>query len=143
MTLGDKTVTVLQGKRVFCFEDDAKNRSVIETILQAAGATIRFDTWGFIEISLPKIKAFQPDVILLDLMLMGRVSGYDIYEMLRTKPYFDAVPIVAVSASDPALEIPKARKMGFAGFIGKPVDIHLFPNQIAAIIGGEKVWYVV
>jgi len=136
-------MTLLQGKRVFCFEDDAKNRSVVETILQAAGATIRFDTWGFIEISLPKIRTFQPDVILLDLMLMGRVSGYDIYEILRTKPNFDTIPIVAVSASDPALEIPKARKMGFAGFIGKPIDIHLFPNQIAAIIRGETVWYVV
>ena len=136
-------MTILQGKRVFCFEDDAKNRSVVETILQAAGATIRFDTWGFIEISLPKIRTFQPDVILLDLMLMGNVSGYDVYDILRTKPNLATVPIVAVSASDPALEIPKARKKGFAGFIGKPIDIHLFSNQIAAILRGETVWYVI
>jgi CheY-like chemotaxis protein len=136
-------VTVLQGKRVFCFEDDANNRAVVETILQAAGATIRFDTWGFIEISLPKIRTFQPDIILLDLMLMGNVSGYDIYDILRTKHNLATVPIVAVSASDPALEIPKARKKGFAGFIGKPIDIHLFPDQIASILQGETVWYVI
>ncbi|MEP6986123.1 MAG: response regulator [Chloroflexota bacterium] len=136
-------MTVLQGKRVFCFEDDAKNRSIVETILQASGATIRFDSWGFVEISLPKIRVFQPDVILLDLMLMGNVSGYDVYDLLRSKANFATVPIVAVSASDPAFEIPKARKMGFAGFIGKPIDIHLFPNQIASIIRGETVWYVI
>ena len=134
-------MTVLQGKRIFCFEDDTKNRAIVETILQQAGATIRFDTWGFIEISLPKIRTFQPDVILLDLMLMANVSGYDVYDTLRTKPYFATVPIVAVSASDPALEIPVARKKGFAGFIGKPIDMHLFATQIATILRGEGVWY--
>jgi CheY-like chemotaxis protein len=136
-------VTLLQGKRVFYIEDDANNRAIVETILQQAGATVRFDQWGFVEMFTSKLKTFQPDIILLDLMLMANVSGYDVYDTLRAMPYFASIPIVAVSASDPALEIPAARKKGFAGFIGKPVDIHLFPEQIATILRGESVWYAI
>ena len=135
------TMTLLDRKRVFYIEDDANNRAIVETILQGAGATISFEERGFVGLSLPRIRKFQPDVILLDLMLMHYLSGYDIYDTLRSRLHHATVPIVAVSASDPAVEIPKARKKGFAGFIGKPIDVHLFPGQIAAILRGETVWY--
>lgn len=134
-------MTLLQGKRVFYIEDDANNRGIAQIILEAAGATLQFDNWGFIELSLPKIKVFHPDIILLDLMLMSRVSGYDVYDALRSHKQFSSIPIVAVSASDPSVEIPKTRAKGFAGFIGKPISIHLFANQIATILNGKAVWH--
>jgi CheY-like chemotaxis protein len=135
-------VTLLRGKRVFYIEDDGNNRAIVQTILEAAGATLQFDNCGFMEISLRKIKAFHPDVILLDLMLMSRISGYDVYTTLRLQTQFITIPIVAVSASDPEIEIPKTREIGFAGFIGKPIDVRLFASQIDTILHGETVWYV-
>jgi CheY-like chemotaxis protein len=134
-------MTLLQGKRIFYIEDDANNRAIVQIILEATGATLQFDNWGFIELSLPKIKIFRPHVILLDLMLMSNVSGYDVYHALRTHTMFRTLPIVAVSASDPSVEIPKAHSKGFAGFISKPVNIHLFASQIATVLDGENVWY--
>jgi CheY-like chemotaxis protein len=135
-------MTILQGKRVVYIEDDAKNRAIVQIILEAAGATLHFDNCGFMEVSLRKIKAFHPDVILLDLMLMSRISGYDVYTTLRLQSQFSTIPIVAVSASDPEIEIPKTREVGFAGFIGKPVNVHLFASQIDTILRGETVWHI-
>jgi two-component system cell cycle response regulator DivK len=34
----------------------------------------------------------------------------------------------------------KARAAGFDGFIGKPLDFRRFPEQIRALLAGERVW---
>jgi two-component system cell cycle response regulator DivK len=34
----------------------------------------------------------------------------------------------------------KARGAGFDGFLGKPLDPDLFPEQIRRILSGESVW---
>jgi CheY-like chemotaxis protein len=69
------------------------------------------------------------------------LPGYDIFDEIRSRPQFDAIPIVAVSAADPTIAVPKARKKGFSGFISKPVDDELFPKQLRELIDGKPVWY--
>ena len=77
----------------------------------------------------------------LDLMLKDNVSGFDLYDEIRSLPKYADVPIVAVSAIDPSIAIPKTRAKGFSGFIAKPIDSHLFAKQIAALLEGEQIWY--
>ena len=131
---------ILQGKRIFIVEDNVPNRVVFKMLLLCKGASVEFDRWG--RDALWRLQTFRDvDLIILDLMLPGGISGYDIYDEIRTLPEYDTVPIVAVSASEPSIAIPKAQEKGFAGFIAKPIDDELFPHQIAKIIAGEKVWY--
>jgi hypothetical protein len=42
---------------------------------------------------------------------------------------------------DAAAAIPKARELGFAGFIAKPIDNYDFPKQVLAVINGSEVWH--
>lgn len=81
------------------------------------------------------------DLILLDLMFPNHISGYDIFDRIRENPTFAHIPIVAISAADPALEMSKARAKGFSGFIGKPINLLQFPQQIVQLLEGEQVWY--
>jgi len=81
------------------------------------------------------------DLIILDLMLHNGISGYDIFDQIRAVPTYDAVPIVAVSAAEPAIALPKTQRQGFSGFISKPIDDTLFPKQVAQLLAGEQVWY--
>jgi hypothetical protein len=39
------------------------------------------------------------------------------------------------------MAIPEAQQRGFNGFIGKPIELTLFPKQIVTVIGGAEVWY--
>jgi two-component system, cell cycle response regulator DivK len=132
---------ILKDKRIFYIEDDPKNRAIVQTILEAAGARMEFEKWGFQEVALPKLRAYRADLILLDLMFPMGISGYDIFDAIRHNMILSHLPVVAVSAADASVEIPKARSKGFAGFIGKPIDIRLFPHQIASVLNGETVWY--
>ncbi|NWG17311.1 MAG: response regulator [Chloroflexi bacterium] len=130
----------LHGKRIFIVEDNFQNRVVFLTTLKMQGAWVEFDRWG--TDALWRLRAFrQVDLIILDLMLTAGISGYDIFDQIRSLPEYNRTPIVAVSAAEPAVAIPKTQAKGFAGFITKPIDDERFPQQLARIIAGEQVWY--
>ena len=131
---------ILKNKFIFIVEDNIPNRVVFQMALIVSGAKVEFERWG--RDAVAQLNAMpQVDLIILDLMLHNDISGYDIFTEIRGIPQYDHVPLVAVSASEPAIALPKTRKMGFAGFIAKPIDDMLFPKQLARIIAGEKVWY--
>lgn len=130
---------LLKDKTIFIVEDNPQNRVVFQMSLGLNGAKIEFERWGRDAMFfLTRLK--EVNLIILDLMLHNGKSGYDIFSEIRTLPVYDAVPIIAVSASEPAIAIPKAQSMGFAGFIAKPIDDNLFPQQCIQVMGGQKIW---
>ena len=130
----------LNGKRIFIVEDDVMNMAVYAITLKQHGASVIQDPWNANTLNM--IKQFMPiDIVLLDLMLKGDVSGYDIHAKIRAENDFADIPVLAVSASDPTVEIPKTKEQGFNGFISKPINVRLFPEQVLACIHGEKIWY--
>lgn len=132
---------ILKDKRIFIVEDNMQNRLIFQMALIRQGASVDFERWG--RDTLYHIQNISRiDLIVLDLMLADGVSGFDIFDQIRALPKYNAVPIVAVSAMDPSIAIPKTRAQGFSGFIAKPIDNVLFPKQLASILEGEKVWSV-
>lgn len=132
-------MATLKGKRVFYIEDDNRNRAIVQMMLEQAGATVSFDSRG--SNFLPKLCAFAPDLILTDLRLPGKVTGYDVFDAIRECPELASIPVVALSASDPEVEIPKAKTKGLSGFISKPIDIRFFATQLASVLNGDVIWH--
>lgn len=131
---------LLKNKSIFVVEDNSLNRIVFQMALLVEGAKLEFERWGRDAVNRLSYQR-SVDLIILDLMLHNDVSGYDIFTEIRANPKYDAIPIVAVSAAEPAIALPKTRQMGFSGFIAKPINDDLFPKQIAQILEGKKVWY--
>jgi len=132
--------TTLRGKRIFIVEDNEDNIFVLLTSLRQHGAEVQIDWWAKGDRQ-ALAKSLPIDLIILDLMLPGGRTGFDIFDEIRQNTTLDHIPVVAVSAMDPSIALPKVRDQGFAGFISKPIDINLFPQQIAALIAGENVWH--
>lgn len=129
----------LRGKRVFVVEDNLENRIITRLALVKTGVSLEFDIWG--RETLKNLSKFMPvDLIIMDLMLPGGMTGYQLFDEIRAMPAFARVPVVAVSASD-AGAISRCRGQGFSGYIAKPIDDELFPEQIARLINHEQVWY--
>jgi CheY-like chemotaxis protein len=131
---------LLKGKTIFIVEDNMQNRVVFRMALTLSGARVEFERWGrdaiFVLSQLREV-----NLIILDLMLHNGLSGYDIFDQIRALPAYNSIPVIAVSAAEPAIAIPKTREKGFSGFIAKPIEDDLFPQQCAQIMGGEKIWY--
>lgn len=131
----------LDSKVVFIIEDNVGNRAIMQTLLEQAGAKVYFERWGVD--SVEQIKKVMPvDIILLDLMFPRGVTGYDVFDAIRADTQFQEIPIVAVSASEPEISIPKTREKGFSGFIAKPISYMNFTKQVDIIINNGSVWDV-
>ena len=130
----------LNGKRIFITEDNSLNRVVYMMVLKMSGALLEFDRWGKDTVS--QMKKFKPDLIILDLMLPRGETGFEIFSEIRNTPDYENTPIVAVSASEPSVALPKCQEMGFDGFIAKPIEEHLLVDHLARLLSGEQVWYV-
>lgn len=131
---------MLENKTIFLVEDDPQNLAIIRTILLHQGASVPFDHWG--RGAMMKIRDVSSvlDLILLDLMLPSGQTGHEIFKKIRTDSALDDIPIVAVSAADPSIEIPRTKELGFSGFISKPIRHNLFPKQIVSILEGGEIW---
>jgi CheY-like chemotaxis protein len=131
---------ILKGKHIFIVEDNIQNRVVFQMALVVHGATVDFERSGSDAIRMLQQQG-KVDLIILDLMLREDVSGYDIFNEIRRIPKFKNVPIIAVSAADAAVAIPKTQQMGFSGFIAKPIDDDVFSKQVLRILAGEQIWF--
>lgn len=129
----------LIGKSIFIVEDNIANSTIMKVILQASGATIFLDRWTVDTIARIK-EAGHIDLIIMDLMLPNGPTGYDVFEKIKIDPQLCMIPTVVVSASDPAMEMSKARQKGFAGYIAKPINNHTFARHIASVLTGKQVW---
>ncbi len=78
------------------------------------------------------------DVVFLDLEMPG-MDGYTVLDILR-HDYGITAPIVASTVH--LNEIQTAREIGFDSFLGKPLKVSRFPNQLARILNGEPVWEI-
>lgn len=131
--------TVAQGPRILIVEDNLNNFKLMARALAYQGITrCEWKTSGAQALefagSLPQL-----DLILIDIFLPGE-DGYQVLARLRAQPGFAGTRIVAISADTTTENIERARQAGFDGFIGKPINVSRFPEQVIKILQGQAVW---
>lgn len=71
--------------------------------------------------AMEKLKAFNPDLILLDLVLPDQ-SGFKIAKRIKSMAKYQNIPIIAVSLKTEPIDKHIAVKSGVAAYIEKPID---------------------
>lgn len=123
---------------VLIIDDNANSLEVLEELLRLERVeTTRVLNPAQLDMILSSLP--QIDLVFLDLEMPG-MDGYSVFEVLRSHVAFQATPIVAYSVHTNQLNT--ARKMGFHGFLAKPLDADRFSDQLAQILRGEQVWSV-
>ncbi|MFS0514499.1 response regulator [Nostoc sp. UIC 10607] len=77
-------------------------------------------------------KEYQPDLILLDILLPG-LSGIDVVRHLKQEPLTCTIPVVAVTALATTDDRERIFKAGFNDYISKPYML----EELEAIIRRE------
>ena len=128
----------LKDKFILVVEDNVLNFVLISRILGNLGIRCEWKTSGVqvVEIadSIPHI-----DLIIMDIRLPYE-DGFMALEKLRSSEIHKNVPVVAITAEASNEQMAKARKAGFNGFIGKPIEPDRFTDQISRLFNGEEVW---
>jgi CheY-like chemotaxis protein len=82
-----------------------------------------------------------PDVIFLDIH-MEPIDGFSMLKLIRHHIDFNAIPVVALTASVMNEEIRHLRDAGFDGVIAKPINYDTFPGALRRLLSGQQVWNI-
>jgi len=105
--------------KILVVDDVALNVKLLADLLAAKGYRTCSATSG--AEALKVLAAERPDLVLLDVMMPG-MSGYDVCRAIRADPAQAMLPVVLVTALDPAEERAKGLDAGADDFLSKPVS---------------------
>ncbi len=105
--------------RILIADDNQSNRELLEAMLDEVDCDIAVAVDG--QETLAKVQSFQPDLILLDVM-MPRLSGFEVCQKLKGDPATRKIMILMVTALNEQGDIERAVKVGTNDFVSKPVN---------------------
>ena len=117
-----------QMKKILLVEDDDSLASVYQMRLEAEGFTVTRASNG--EEALAQAVASSPDIILLDVM-MPKVSGFDVLDILRNTPETTNTKVIMLTALSQEADKQRARDLG--------VDDYLVKSQVVISDVVQKV----
>ena len=103
--------------KILVVDDLLENLRLLANLLIAEGYGVRKAPDGAMALS--NVPRFQPDLILLDVM-MPEMDGYEVCQQLKANEQFKDIPIIFLSALDLSFDKIKAFEVGAADFIHKP-----------------------
>jgi PAS domain S-box-containing protein len=109
-------------------EDNPANLTLVEQLI-ARRTDIKLLTAidGYLGIQLAR--AYQPDVILMDINLPG-ISGFGALNVLSEDPATAHIPVIALSANAVPRDIAKGMEAGFFRYLTKPIKVREFMDAL-------------
>jgi len=121
----------MTGKRILYIEDNPENRILVRRVLTAEGYTLIEAADG--PSGLRAAEEGRPDLILMDINL-PEIDGYEVTARLKLIPGLAHIPVIAMTANVMKGDREKSLAAGCDGYIQKPIDIDLLPEQIAQFL---------
>lgn len=103
--------------KILVVDDLLENLRLLSTLLMEEGYDVRRAPDG--AMALTNVPRFQPDLILLDIM-MPEMDGYTVCQQIKATEIGQDIPIIFLSALDLTFDKIKAFEVGGADYIIKP-----------------------
>lgn len=104
--------------RILIADDEPINQELLEAFLIPQGYELEFADDGLDTVN--KTKSFQPDLILLDVM-MPKLSGFEVCEKLKSDPATSGIMILMVTALNELGDVERAVAVGCDDYLSKPI----------------------
>lgn len=113
--------TTVAGPLVLVVDDNPRNLKLARDVLDSAGfRTLGAETGGE---AVALADEHLPDVVLMDIRLPD-MDGTEAARRLATGGRTAGIPVVALTS------LTLDEVTGFAGYLGKPIDVEAFPEQV-------------
>ncbi len=121
------------GRRVVVAEDNDRSRRLIGHVLERDGFDVTAVSTG--EEALEEVRAALPDLLLLDIQLVGSaLDGEAVLRLVREDPRTSGVVVVALTAFAVRGDRERFLAAGFDGYIAKPIDVRTVVDQLLAYL---------
>jgi two-component system, OmpR family, alkaline phosphatase synthesis response regulator PhoP len=117
-------------KKILIADDEPDILEIVQYNLQNEGYEVATAKNG--NEAIEQAKRFNPDLIILDIMMPGK-NGIEVCNILRMQPAFNDTLIIFLTAlSDEGTEV-KGLEMGADDFITKPVSPKVLVSKVSAL----------
>lgn len=108
----------VNGKKILLVDDLTENLQVLGNLLSETEMDLSFATNG--EQALQTCRRWQPDLILLDVMMPG-MDGYEVCSQLKADAATADIPVIFLTARNDEASVLEGFKKGGADYLTKPV----------------------
>ncbi len=126
--------TALQ-RKILYIEDDLGSRMLVKRILESEGYQVLEADNGLAGIEVARKNL--PDLVLVDVNL-GSVTGHEVATKLKGTPETARIPVIALTAGTVRGDRERALAAGCDGYISKPIDVDLLPDQVRHFMAGAR-----
>ena len=118
-------------ERICYVEDDEDIQRIVRMSLERIGKmTVMIESDPLKAID--GIKAFKPDLVMLDWMMPG-MDGPTLFRKMKQDPETAALPVVFITAKATQKDHAELLALGAAGIVSKPFSPKDLPDQLRAI----------
>ncbi|MDP3921039.1 MAG: response regulator [Candidatus Omnitrophota bacterium] len=114
-------------RKILVADDEEKLRIVIKERLEHAGYDVEMAVDG--KDALHKVKKFNPDVIVLDVM-MPELDGFQVLEHLKKDKHTMHIPVIMLTALNQSDNVQKGMEHLAHRYITKPFNSQDFLHEI-------------
>jgi signal transduction histidine kinase/HPt (histidine-containing phosphotransfer) domain-containing protein len=116
---------------IFIIDDEPKNFDAIQSLLIDEKYTFSYAISG--RRAIERLKRFQPDLILLDVM-MPDMDGIEVCKFIKASSQWESIPIIMVTSLTEKKDLARCLAAGADDFISKPVDVIELTARIASML---------
>lgn len=119
-------------KRIVCIEDEQEMIELVKHILERHNYEVIGAMGG--QLGLEKVRATNPDLILLDLM-MADMDGWEVYQKMKASDMTRHIPVIVITAK--ALSIDRVLGLHVArvdDYITKPFGPQQLLDSVKAVL---------
>ena len=118
-------------KKILIVDDEKIQLSIVEEILSSEFNVVSAES-GKIALEIIS-NGYLPDLILLDI-IMPEMNGFELYNNIREINNFENIPILFLTSVTEGVEIKRAKDIGAADYIMKPIKNSVLLNRVKNVI---------
>jgi CheY-like chemotaxis protein len=122
--------------RILLAEDNDNNRYLAQFLLEREDFAVALAING--KQALEVARLAKPDLVVMDIQ-MPEMDGYETAERFKGDPALADIPLLGVSSFAMAGDRAKAMKVGFAGYIEKPINPDTFAQEVKQFLKSHQV----
>ncbi|BAY77041.1 multi-sensor hybrid histidine kinase [Nostoc linckia NIES-25] len=127
------SLAIPQNKTILLVEDEQNTGIVLKDYLQTIGYEVKWINSN--DDFLKQVQILEPDLILLDVQLVGNASGWDLLNILRQEPSLQDLQVIIMGFGELSEEKISLVQAGAYDYLLKPIRVFQLESMLMRYLG--------